>query len=398
VKVADLYSGAGGMSFGFRANPAFEMVGAADVELGKPSTGHGAIECNSAYLANIGLEPVAVDLSVCDPAVLRERFGLEDDLDVLLACPPCTGFSRVNWENHRRDDPRNWLVPRTALFVAEFKPSVVLMENARELLTGKFRENFEELARGLERLGYEVHAGVHLLTRFGLPQQRERALVVAVRRGLPLRTLDDLWSGSVVNEKATHVRRAIWHLPPLESGGRDPDDPAHTCTRIEGESLDRIRAMPHNGGSWRDLVGDPAGERFLTQGMRRAMAKGRLNQFCDIYGRMSWDKPAPTIKRECCHAGNGRYSHPEQDRMCSVRELALLQGFPSDFQFPSRSRKNAYRHVGDAVPPLISYQLSRLAEWIMTGRRPEPEELALAGTSLEPADIERAAVFARPLF
>jgi len=156
--------------------------------------------------------------------------------------------------------------------------------------------------------------------------------------------------------------------------------------------------MPHNGGSWRDLVGDPAGERFLTQGMRRAMAKGRLNQFCDIYGRMSWDKPAPTIKRECCHAGNGRYSHPEQDRMCSVRELALLQGFPSDFQFPSRSRKNAYRHVGDAVPPLISYQLSRLAEWIMTGRRPEPEELALAGTSLEPADIERAAVFARPLF
>lgn len=66
MRVADLYSGAGGMSYGFRANPAFEIVGAADVEVGKPSTGHGAIECNSAYRANIGLEPVAVDLSLVE--------------------------------------------------------------------------------------------------------------------------------------------------------------------------------------------------------------------------------------------------------------------------------------------------------------------------------------------
>jgi DNA (cytosine-5)-methyltransferase 1 len=104
---------------------------------------------------------------------------------------------------------------------------------------------------------------------------------------------------------------------------------------------------------------------------------------------MWWDRPAPTIKRECAHVGNGRYAHPEEHRLLTVREMAVLQGFPFDYQFRARSLSNRYRHVGDAVPPLIAWQMSALAEWMKTGIKPEPEEWVMPKTVLRLQDIER---------
>jgi DNA (cytosine-5)-methyltransferase 1 len=232
-----------------------------------------------------------------------------------------------------------------------------------------------------------------MLTRFGLPQRRERSLVLAVRDGLDLPGLEDLWRGFAIDEKATHVRRAIWDLPPIESGHVDPGDPAHTSTLSQGLALRRIHAIPHNGGSWVDLLENPSTEEFVIPAMWRAVERRRLNSFGDVYGRMAWDRPAPTIKRECSHTGNGRYLHPEQDRLCTVREMAILQGFPSGYRFPIVSRKNAYRNIGDAVPPLISYQVAKLIEWILSSRRPEPEDLLLPGTHLWSDDLVPATAF-----
>ena len=349
--VVDLFSGAGGASYGFKANKRFRIVGAADAEIGKPSTGTGAIDCNASYLANIGLAPMLADLGTIRPEDLLGMLGVESEIDVLIACPPCTGFTRTVANNHLRDDPRNSLVARVADYAAEFGPQVIFVENARELLRGRFSYHFERLRISLESMGYRVRGDVHMLTRFGLPQQRERSLVLAVREGLDLLGLEDLWRGFTVDEKATHVRRAIWDLPPIESGLAHAEDAVHTSTLSEGLALQRIRAIPPNGGSWADLLGDSRTERFLIPAMWRAVERGRLNHFCDVYGRMAWDRPAPTIKRECTHVGNGRYAHPEQDRLCTVREMAILQGFPRHYRFPVASRKNAYRNIGDAVPP-----------------------------------------------
>jgi DNA (cytosine-5)-methyltransferase 1 len=385
--VVDLFSGAGGASYGFKANDRFRIVGAADAEIGKPSTGTGAIDCNATYLANIGVSPVSADLGTVRPEELAQMLGAETGVDVLIACPPCTGFTRAIANNHLYDDPRNSLVARVADYAAEFGPRVIFMENARELLSGRFSHHFDRLRASLEAIGYRVRADVHMLTRFGLPQQRERSLILAVREGLDLRGMEDLWHGFTVDEKATHVRRAIWDLPPIESGLAHAEDLAHTSTLSEGLALQRIRAIPPNGGSWADLLGDPRTEQFMIPAMWRAVERGRLNQFCDVYGRMAWDRPAPTIKRECTHVGNGRYAHPEQDRLCTVREMAILQGFPRHYRFPVASRKNAYRNIGDAVPPLISYQVAKLIEWILTGRRPGEEELVLPGTHLSRGDI-----------
>jgi DNA (cytosine-5)-methyltransferase 1 len=297
----------------------------------------------------------------------------------------------MNARNHIVDDPRNSLVARMVRFVAEFRPKIFLLENARELRQGRFRQHFRSLREGLEALGYSVSGSVHMLTRFGLPQARERTLVIAVSSDLPLRTLEDLWSGYRVADAATHVRRAIAELPPVEPGKAHPSDPAHVSSTVSDvKSVRRLMAIPRDGGSWSNLLGRPDADDLLIGTMKRAVERGRLNQFCDIYGRMAWDRPAPTIKRECSHVGNGRYTHPEQHRICSVREMALLQGFPKDYKLVSRSRKNMYRQVGDAVPPLISYQLAMLCEWILTDRRPALDSLILRGTHLRPGDIRPA--------
>ena len=230
--VVDLFSGGGGASYGFHVHPGFQVVGAADAQLGKPSSGRGTLDCNATYRLNMGFHPSA-DLGSIDPSVLAEKLGITQSPTVLIACPPCTGFSRTLAKNHLEDDHRNTLVGRTADFVAELKPEVLIMENARELIMGRFNVHLGSLVEILQgRLGYDVKPEIHFLNRFGLPQKRERAVLVAVKRGLPLRTLDDLWAGFAVDPKATCVRRAIWDLPPLEAGHASEADPMHVAPAI----------------------------------------------------------------------------------------------------------------------------------------------------------------------
>lgn len=381
--VVDLFSGAGGMSLGFHRHPHFQMIAAADAEIGKPSCGKGALQCNSTYLANIGIAPVQMDLSMVEPADLKARLGLtpENDIHILSACPPCTGFSRQNPLNHLRDDHRNSLVGRAAEFATALNVDIVVMENARELLRGNFSYHFDSFKQHLENHGYSVYARNYLLTRFGLPQLRERAIVIAVKKGLPNHSLDDLWREMAVIPKTTHVRTAFERID-LTCTERDTYPRFSTLT-VEK----RLKAVPADGGSWMDLLKLKNGEELLTDAMRRIVAKGKIGSYPDVYGRMAWDRPSPTIKRECAHIGNGRYAHPAENRLCSVREMAKLQGFPDDYVFADTAVSNMYRHIGDAVPPLVSYQLAHVCQWILTGKKPLMEDIVLPGTSLYAKDI-----------
>ncbi len=389
--VVDLFSGAGGMSCGFRRHPGFELIGAADAQLGKPSAAVGSLGCNATYAANIGLTPVEADLASSAPAdvCLAMNIGARRPA-VLTACPPCTGFSRTMASNHLHDDHRNSLVRRVGEYAAVLRPDIVLVENAREIVTGRFSGHLRALLGQLAGLGYRASADIHFLTDFGLPQRRERAIIVAVRRPLPVHSLRDLWRGWRVDGKATHVRRAIWDLPPVAAGHRHASDPLHVSPAFR-ESLNerRLAAVPRDGGGWADLIDHPDRSMLLTPAMARRVERRDLGSHPDIYGRLWWDRPAVTIKRECGHIGNGRYAHPEQDRLCTVREMSLLQGFPRDYRFAG-SLANMYRHIGDAVPPLISFQLAGLCSWILTGVRPAPEDLILPGCQLTAADLTRA--------
>jgi DNA (cytosine-5)-methyltransferase 1 len=389
--VVDLFSGAGGMSYGFHAHPGFRVVGAVDAQVGKPSMGRGTLGCNATYEANLGVRPLEADLAVADPLEICQALGLTGaGLTVLAACPPCTGFSRALAHNHVRDDTRNGLVGRISRYVEVLRPQIVLLENARELVMGRFSGHLRSLLASLSALGYDTCATTHFLSEFGLPQRRERALVIAVRRPLPLRDLGDLWAGHRVSAKATHVRRALWELPPVDAGQADAGDPLHVCPALSSPvNQRRLAAIPHDGGGWADLARRPDADALLTPAMRRRAARRDFGSHPDVYGRLWWDRPAVTIKRECGHIGNGRYAHPEQDRLCTVREMSILQGFPRDYAFVG-SLSNMYRHVGDAVPPLISHQLAVLCAWVLTGDRPGPEQLILDGCHLTGDDMEAA--------
>ncbi len=349
--VVDLFSGAGGMSYGFASQPGFEIVGAVDKQQGKPGRGASAgtnVHCNATYAANIGVEPLEADLHTLDPRGYRHSLGLaRGELTVLIACAPCTGFSQKNARNHASDDARNSLVQRAGQWVAELRPEIFVMENVKELLRGRHRHHFEALTRALAGEGYSVSADVRDLAAFGLPQRRLRALVVARRDGGAVPPLPATAASPVT------VRGAIGHLPPIEAGETHADDPDHRAPACNAHSLRRIRAIPRDGGSWADIAA--AHPQLLI----RSMIGKRPGSFPDIYGRLWWDRPAITITRECGHPGNGRYLHPEQDRMLSVREMALLQGFPPDYVFtgPLSAR---YNQIGDAVAPLVSVQIASL--------------------------------------
>lgn len=341
LNVVDLFSGSGGMSCGFARDGRFSMIGAADLEVAKPSHGVGATSCNDTYARNIGLRPMSADLSKAAPDEVAEHFGFSpSDVDVLISCAPCTGFSQKQSRNHVQDDPRNQLVERSALFAEAWRPKYLIIENVKELLRGKHRHHFQGLHRRLTDLGYSVFAEVHDLKEFGLPQSRLRSLIVAKLGG-------DFALDLPRVARPRTVRDAISHLPPIEAGGSHPDDPMHLCPSMNDRSLARMRAIPRDGGSWTDIPDELGHLRIPSMNVKDP------GSFPDVYGRLAWDKVAPTVTRECSHPGNGRYSHPEQDRLLTVREMALIQGFPSDYHFLG-SLSFKYRQIGDAVPPLVS--------------------------------------------
>lgn len=357
MKVVDLFSGAGGASAGFaRLGERFEIIGAVDLEQGKPGLGRSAgtsTFCNPTFERNIHITPKTADLAVLEPDAYRNELGLEPgELDVLISCAPCTGFSQKNARNHIEDDPRNGLVERTGDFVAEFLPKYLVMENVKELLSGNQRHHFINLRKYLEDIGYSIWAEVHDLSAYGVPQRRVRALILAFRDevaiGLP----------RVVMKRRT-VRDAIGHLPEVAAGERHAADPMHVSPRMTPRVLDRIRAIPKDGGSWADVMNDSrlsaAQKRYL---LIPAMFRARPGSFPDVYGRLWWDRPAITITRECGHVGNGRYVHPEQDRLLTVREMSLLQGFPADYVFQGPLVAK-YNQIGDAIPPLVAERIAR---------------------------------------
>lgn len=359
LTVVDLFSGSGGMSAGFaRLRSSYSIVGAVDREVARPGRGKakGAnTECNSTYEANIGVHPLPVDLASVAPSTLRRTVGVgRRELDVLIACPPCTGFSQKSPANHHSDDPRNSLVGATAAFVAEFKPRFFVLENVRGLVTGPHRHHFRNLLSRLEQLGYGVWHEVMDMSLLGLPQTRNRLLLIASRDGDTPR----LHNGRKVRTAPT-VRDTIEHLPSIRAGEAHGDDPMHQTPRLTAPVLERIKAVPHDGGSWGDILDNP---RLSTKRKKTllipCMLNGSRNSFPDVYGRLWWDRPAVTITRECGHVGNGRFAHPEQDRLLSVREMALLQGFPAKYTFSGPLRAK-YNQVGDAVPPLVARQIAQ---------------------------------------
>jgi DNA (cytosine-5)-methyltransferase 1 len=150
------------------------------------------------------------------------------------------------------------------------------------------------------------------------------------------------------------VRNAIGDLPLLFAGQEDPHDRLHRASNLSELNLERIRASSP-GGTWRDW---PEHLRAPCH------VKDSGATYPSVYGRMEWDEPAPTITTQCFGYGNGRFGHPEQDRAISLREAAMLQGFPKDYSFIPNDETVSFaklgRLIGNAVPVTLAEIIGKL--------------------------------------
>jgi len=221
------------------------------------------------------------------------------------------------------------------------------MENVPELAR-RGRKVLDRFIKALEKFGYSVDWRIVNCCEFGVPQSRRRLILLASLLG-EIKIPKGKYSQP---SRWNTVASAIGHLPPLESGESDPSDPLHGASRLSELNLLRIKATPHNGGNrydwpedlWLDCHKKKTGERYLS-----------------IYGRMWMDRPAPTMTTLCTGIGNGRFGHPTQDRSITLREAALFQSFPKNYQFWPRSnivnRQAISRLIGNAVPPKLAKAL-----------------------------------------
>ena len=181
---------------------------------------------------------------------------------------------------------------------------------------------------------------------FGGPQWRPRLILLASRRGTPAFPATTNGGGGTLPDYST-VRDWIGDLPPIGAGERHPDDPDHQASKLSSLNLERIRRTPEGGGraDWPSRLRLGCHDRML----RDAGVEGHS----DVYGRLSFDKPASGLTTRCVSYSNGRFGHPVRDRAISLREAARLQTFPASFRFEGGLGSKA-RQVGNAVPPLLA--------------------------------------------
>jgi len=358
VDVIDMFSGCGGMSAGFLAAnavvPAYRLAAAVDVNT----------VANSTYEANLRLTPLAEDVAAIASKGSRlvgitskRRAGTPL---VLIGCSPCQGFSSHR-NNTDRVDPRNSLFVDFARIASRLMPDAILVENVPELLTESHWPYIEKARSILRRCGYFVHLSVHNMAQFGLPQERFRALMIAMRH--PFRPPQ----GFLAREGFRTVRHAIGHLPPVRAGERCSEDAMHYSAGHRQSTLEIIRAVPRDGGSRPEHVGPPC--------LRRAKDRNGRAVYEDVYGRLWWDRPAITITAYARNPASGRFSHPVQDRGLTVREAALLQGFPRGYWFAG-TLDDRFRQIGNAVPPVFAAFLAAYILGEMLGPVPSPDEFS----------------------
>jgi len=325
ITAVDLFCGAAGLSLGLRES-GIEIGAGIDLD---PA-------CRYPFEQNIGATFLKQDVAALEPSVVRKMFG-RAKIRVLAGCAPCQPFS--GYTTRRRAIDRRWQLLLEFLRVTEgVLPEIVTMENVPRLVHLPLWRRFVE---GLQAAGYWVAWDILDAADYGVPQSRRRVVLLASRLG-------DIRLPPPSGTELLTVRSAIGALPATKAGVTGNADPLHTSRALTPRNLRRIRAS-RPAGTWREW----------PKHLRVACHQSKTGKtYPSVYGRMSWDQPAPTITTQFYGFGNGRFGHPEQDRAITLREGAILQSFPLDFKFAARGKRVNFREIGrligNAVPPKLA--------------------------------------------
>ncbi|HEV2454435.1 MAG TPA: DNA cytosine methyltransferase [Verrucomicrobiae bacterium] len=330
----DFFCGAGGLTRGLR-NVGIQVAAGLDANVG----------CKRSYEQNNRSSTfIHADLKKIEKKDLVKFSGhIPNNELIFTGCAPCQPFSK---QRRKVSRDGSTLLGHFGRLVAEFLPGYVIIENVPGIAKVKGNSTYRKFLRLLASLEYKYVAGRVDAKWFGVPQNRVRWVVIASRHVQP--TMPQPTHGEGLKEYET-VRQAINHFPQLSAGEESKTVPNHKTAIIEAINLKRLRATPPNGGGRLDWPNE------LVLKCHRGKYKGHS----DVYGRMRWDAPAPTLTCRCLSISNGRYGHPEQHRAISLREAASLQSFPDDYTFYGDSQSEIAAQIGNAVPVKMGEALGR---------------------------------------
>lgn len=359
VSVVDMFSGAGGLSFGFDCVPSMGVVAAFERD---------PMACET-HRANMAAPVIQGDVAEVGSfqTVLRD-LGVKR-VDILAGGPPCQGFSRLGKGALRKmalsdgrkiniEDERNWMFRHFMRAVRELSPQVVVIENVPEML--RYGGIIEEIRNVFFDLGYGFRCVELNAKDYGVPQRRRRLFMIADRH-------NDAFEAPTKKRKLRTLRDAIGDLPEVPPMHLEEGLPWLSPEKIEpylkemrknlrGEASHLVRdhVTRYHGSD------DIAAFRCMPEGAMYASVPEELRRyrddiFKDKYHRMTWDAPAWTVTAHIAKDGY-KYIHPEQHRTLSVREAARIQSFPDRFRFAG-ARTHRFTQIGNAVPPKLAAAL-----------------------------------------
>ncbi|WP_105571436.1 DNA cytosine methyltransferase [Cronobacter sakazakii] len=329
----DLFAGGGGLSQGLN-QAGYDVVAAVEIDSNAATT----------YMLNHpATKMITHDIRFVSAVTFANLLNGKQ-LDLLAACPPCQGFSSLTSSN-KREDPRNSLIMEVGRLVKDLRPKTVMIENVPGL-ANKGKDYLEAFLDILNEMGYQYSFGVLQVADYGVPQLRKRFVLLA-GLGFKINLPEQTHSGKdhVSYKPWVTVRDAISHMPETVEltksgilGGPEVLN-WHVTRSISDITKSRLSYIK------------PGGSRFdLPDELRPNCHKGKNEGYSNVYGRMAWDKPSPTITSGCTTLSKGRFGHPEELRTISVREAALLQTFPVDYKFSASSIDAICRIIGNALP------------------------------------------------
>jgi DNA (cytosine-5)-methyltransferase 1 len=352
LRLADLFSGAGGLALGFKRAALARGVGctstfAADTDeraLKVYTHNLGTAHCSSRSVAGL------VDFQIRGQGS-SARFAYEPELvgdaekaplgqiDVVLAGPPCQGHSSLN-NRTRGDDPRNRLYLTVPAFAVASGARAIIIENVPGVV--RSRGNVVETAEALlEGAGYCVTRGKLASNLLGWPQTRQRYFLVALKGEKPV-PLPQVMVAS--RHEALPISWAIGDLLERELGAADA---LHVTADLSAENAARIAWLFAN-------------DAFDMPNHLRPECHQEGTTYGSVYGRMRWDRPAPTLTTGFLTPGRGRYIHPLRPRTLTAREAARIQGFPDWYDFSAggallSAKTDHSKWIGNAVPSILGF-------------------------------------------